>query len=1563
MSFQRDLTGSSNLYANIILNTNICASSVSTINLSATNASFTNITTNTWTTGNVSTPNVIATNGYFSNLYISTQSASTLNTSTLNICNLYASNSSITNLSTSYINTSTITAYITNQSTANVCLVATSNVYSSYNFLDNASISILNSSQAYISNLSGTYASFVNVSMRTITGVSELRVQNNGGMTIVDRDSSDPAVLTFNYTSYVSSLNTELTGLTIETNKGYGKIAAGLNCSLQFYADSVIQAENTSTTGWNLYSSLNSSYKVNFSNLSVSTLSASSFAVTNLSVSSVSAFSVSVASVCASYAYISYIAALSTFYNLSRDAFGDLYVVSQTYNTSYKTKPAIQSDGTNASYFVYSFDQGTYTPMSIGVSGVSVSNLQVLYNISAETINVCDIYPNHVYGINGVYGETLFTRDNVTFLKSNNTTLLDSIQVVNQSTKPKSVHQGWLIDQYEFNVSDGSTALFFDKNNICALNSCLYVSNISTKGISSTTMKSTSVTFDYASSIEFDVRTDTGSAVAGTLYEFDNHLTLQSNVTNTSGIYINIGSAPVIEITSTSINLAKTLYASAIYPFYVSNGNFSNLNVSNFSPGTINTTTINATTGNISNIYTSNIYGVSYISGQGVLNIRNDGVVIRDKNTSGTAYLALNYDSSTYGGEIYGLILEADQTDGAVISAGYQLPLTITLDGVSQLYNTCAGGFVFYNSLNTSFTANISRINNTSMFVSNLSASNISVPGRISVSNISATSISVTGQINASAIRTTADIIATGTGNVSGYGLYGQTLSTSNVYCSVQVNASQVSCSSISTALIYSSNTSFINMSFGTGTGTTLSASTLNASTFNVSTFAVTNLSLQNLSVTNTMSVSRIATSRINFCVGSTYFGSIEGGSTMPITIDGTNCTTTGFTIGVTPRFWINTSGASCYVSFFCSRGNFSTLNASTLSVSTFSPNTITTTTLTASTINGSTGNFSNIYSTSMFVSNLSCSTLQATGDIEAKSALITNNGIIFKEFNSSSMIPIYANIYETSTSSTSTWNFEGFNVNEILFNVYGTDTLSISENYLSSVNGTLNISNISSKHISSTTASITTITTSTINICNASIINISGTNSIHNIGLISVVSDGIYFKNTFPTLFPPYFQFDYWDTSVSSYDRGITFFSSKARGSFFDGGTLPLVLAMDDTAQATCTSSSGWTFQNVINQSYQTNISKLAVSNMSLSGTANFSTLNVSTLTSTTFNPATITTTTLNASTGNFSTLESTSANISNISISYMSVSYITNTSIKTDNISTTNASITSALTIPNTIDCASVGNALTLHSTTLNTSVTGLRCPNYIDGLDLNSGLFIGYSHTAGFCNVCRPFRGWGGVQSTGYNATTTTNNLAVGGNLTSGDLTLGNTTMTGNISVDTTGDVVFGCDIRSTWNTSNLIQFSTQLGSNYSLTNVVTSGSVSGTNLSRLYYPTPANISLLDMPVGLYLVSIAGSLRGFSGYDAIPSNCYAGICYGTNASFTNANTTRQQVKYIFAPNLYSNASTANVVDMSFTGLINMSVTGQKIGAYIQYQATNLATAGSVQMQITAINVVKIA
>jgi hypothetical protein len=289
-------------------------------------------------------------------------------------------------------------------------------------------------------------------------------------------------------------------------------------------------------------------------------------------------------------------------------------------------------------------------------------------------------------------------------------------------------------------------------------------------------------------------------------------------------------------------------------------------------------------------------------------------------------------------------------------------------------------------------------------------------------------------------------------------------------------------------------------------------------------------------------------------------------------------------------------------------------------------------------------------------------------------------------------------------------------------------------------------------------------------------------------------------------------------------------------------------------------------------------------------------------------------------------------------------------------------NASNISIQKINNSFSTMSTSLPLTLYSVS-NTETTGLRVPTFVDSQDLGA-LTLGYNQTAGFINVCRACRFYSNILTdSNINGINATDSIVFGNNITTGNLRIGNSTMTGNISIQTTGDCIFECDQRSTWNTSGIIAFSTQLGSGYEVVGNVNSGNISGTNVCRVYYPTPANISLQNMPVGKYLMSVVCCIKGFSGYNAIPGNIYSGIAYGTNASFTDANTTRLNANYVFAPNLYSNASTATVLPMTFTYPFNVSTTGQKIGFYVQYQATNLATAGSVIINFFSCNVVKIA
>ena len=1430
MAFQRDLTGNSNLYANVILNTNVCASSVSTTNLSATNASITNLTANTFTYGNISTPNVIATNGYFSNLYIS-----------------------------------------------------------SYN------ISTLTTSQIYTSNLSASRIDVTTVSnLQTTQGSTTLMIKNNGGLIVKDRDTSDPSLIQLNYTS---APGFETYGLYLEANKAYGAIGSGLNCSLQFYADTVLQAENTSTTGWRLYSSLNSSYKVNFSsasvsNLSCSTITASTFTVTNLSVSSVSAYSVSVATVCASYAYISYIAALSTYYNLSRDEYGDLYTMATYTNSSFAGQRSMKTDGFNSSYFTWEFEASNIPKFLINTCGISASNIQTtgvasLTNISSSYISVT----------NSITTQAMTVSTGILFRDNTSIPLWANIHDETVGSTRKWRFDGYKTDQIVFAVKDS--------------------------GGLTTDMMTIADTYIYSGNCSFTVSSISTSKVS---------------VSNLS----------MLLLTGTQAN--------------ISTGNFSSLNVSTFTPTSVIATNVSTT-----NLSVITINNLSNISTSKVITARCDGLIVRDMNTSGTAYFALNYDNTTLT-DAYGLILEADQTDGAVISAGYQLPLTVTLDGVSQLYNTCAGGFQFYNTINSSFrtnfssvsvsnlsvstltgttitgtttngtTINGSTINGSTINASTLSTTSITVSS-ISTSSVSTTNISNTNFSSANASVTNITGTTTSFTNVRGvsfvassyvsaqytYGVLGvitSVLNASNIFCSQQVNASQVSCSSISTAQIYSSNTSFINMSFTTGTGTTLSVSTLNVSTI-AGTVSLTNLSVSTSATVQNMCVSNLWVSAINFLNGASalQYGYIQkSGFDLAIMSQATggNVAITRIGNNGNVRFDVGQSGVSCYVSFYASTGNFSTL-----SVSTFNPTTITTTTLSASTgnfstlnastwtfpstistttFNGSTGNFSNLNTCNIYTSSLNIK--DAYSNIQ---------------FLSSSSL-VYAEQYVNSATSTF---IEAFYppITKRTTIINGNNVMILNDTYVS-------IPNISSTSISTSVITGTTMTATTVN--------------------------------------------------------GATVNASTFNVSTFSPATIATTTLSASTGNFSTLNASTWNLPSSITVSSLNacNISTLnfSVTSMTVSEITNASKFTVSNISATNLTLVNITSV-------------SAITNASKFTVSYVSANAITASDI---NVSYTFTSELYMSGINNSFKGIDPQLPVTIYSVS-NTFDTGLRVPTYLDSYTLGA-LTLGYNQTTGFINVCRATRFYDNVLLTdNINGINATNSLAFGNNITSGTVRIGNLTMTGNISLNTStgninissvsgninlntstdgtinfittngainfstsADVVFNSDRRSTWNTSDILPSSTQLGSFYQQSAAATT-SKTNTGQTFVFSPQNSNVSLTTVPVGLYLVSGQARIKTVGGYNASITGMNIGSCYGGTYNFTSGSTTRQA--FASAGSLNTSGTTDFTFCMSFTGIVNMTTTGNYIGAFMSATAAQAATVGSLTMGLDYCTVVKIA
>ena len=918
MSFNRPLTGASNLYATVVLDTNISANSVSTINISATNASFVNITSNTYTFGNVSTPNVIATNGYFSNLNISTQSVSTLNVCTINSTNIYTSNASITNLSTSFINASTIRAYITNTSTQNVCLVATSTLYSSYNYLDNASITYLsasaltlntlNSSNIYLENASITNLSAEDISvdginccfvetysirsqyaqieqtlnvsnisyLKLINSANILRIQNNGGIIVKDRDTSDPALIQLNYASTPSI---ETYGLYLEANKSgtnaYGRIGAGLNASLQFYADTVIQAESTSTSGWNFYNNINSSYQTNLSNINVSNLSATVFNTSNFQAFNVSGYYVSGQIGYMSVLYTSTVANYGFYINLSRDAFGDPYqTVTMKNNDINSSKPAFNIDGQNVSFLRFSFDDNTYEPMQINYSTVYVSNLSCVGNISTSQIYASQIYTSNTSFLNMSFGTGTGTTLSTSTLNAS-TINISTIKPTNISVTNLSVTTIASISSLavsRINFCKGATNYGY----IDAAANLLYDLNVTNATIAS---------FAYGGNVKFAYNTNSVSmytSLFGTRAYFSNlsvsNLSVSTlttttfnpttintttvNVSNLNNSTANISNASLFNIIGNTITVSTSvLNSNGTFNISVLNCSSSNISL----PANVNFSTINACSANICNISITSAsiddltveYGLleycfvnsectildaltfssgpfstvgtmyrdtstSYIA----LQINNasqyNGYAFQNSNGDNLATMNINTSRFTVENASFSNVSISSLTVSTLTTSTFN-PTTIntTTVNVSNLNNSTANisNASLFNIIGNTITVSTSVLNSNGTFnisVLNCSSSNISLPANVNFSTINACSANIS--------------------NASLFNIIGNTItvSTSVLNSNGTFNISVLNCSSSNISALLPANVNF---------------STINACSANICNISITSASIDDLTV------------------------------------------------------------------------------------------------------------------------------------------------------------------------------------------------------------------------------------------------------------------------------------------------------------------------------------------------------------------------------------------------------------------------------------------------------------------------------------------------------------------------------------------------------------------------------------------------------------------------------------------------------------------------------------------------------------------------------------------
>lgn len=1327
MSFNRPLTGQSQIYATVALNTNVCSNSVSTTYLSATYASFTNMTTNTWTAGNVSTPNVIATNGYISNLYISTINSSNLVLPSATIINLSTSN--ISNSST--ITTSTITAYTANTSFVNSCLVNVSTTYSNYAYVSNISVSEISiATQIDIDgDCIAVNGRFQHAQIQNAGGNTQFVIEQVGNYT--NQNIVNSGVQSIEFTRLNASL-------------------ASLNSSRCIFWNPVY----TSTT----YSSVVNSLTSNTSTLNSSSLNTSNMSVSNLSTSNISVTAVS--------------------------------VIGQINASRIRASTDIISVGNLSGVDIYG-------------SGVNCSNVFVSQQVNTSTVS-CRSITN--------------VSTNSSWLNASNS----SIGNLSVTTETVTTHN--------------STTINSSTGNFSTLNA----SNLNPTSIVVTNFSGTNVSVQ-------SLNIYNGNSCIGTIAKFGSSLRLNTSNTQVSGFDIVLGSNLKF---SQGINDA-TFYTS----LNASRANFSILNVSTFSPANIMTTTVTASTLTASSLNISNfnpttittstmnvskIYTLNSISSASTVAIRSDGVTIRDINSSGTAYLGLNYDSSSFGGEIYGLVLEADQTDGAVISAGYECPLTITLDGVSQLYNTCAGGFQFYNTIHSSFAANISTIN-----VSNISGTNGSFTN-LTITNGTAPPIRIldTGVIEAPMLNVSMDstiqyltatngtcemewiiqdqlTFRTGTGPGTLEGDVGRNSSY------ITFRNFQPLCHGYS----FANNTGVEYASFN---GSDLKFCATNASLSNISNWNLSgyNISSENISVNNEITSTYVTAYSIysdQLSTGGSFTATnlvAKGGNITLMDSTYNNYKTTNFNTSTV----IDTYNAGYGDNYRIDMGGNTVMNMNVCNVS--------------------------FYGTSVYTSTI-FNTSQYTSYINACNASIdtlTNTSGTIIRINNTSLFTSNISVSSISTSTLTNVSATLTRINNTSFFGTNMSVASISCSNIS-VTGKINVSTITIFNSSTTNGSVNALSTSNLNATNISTTSISG-----NASWISLNCSQL---NTCAKINASY---------VSAI--GISVDNISATNEL----TIPFV-----TCSGTVQSD------GVTVGAY-----------LGVNGPADFN---------------------------------------SSTNISYLYISQINN-SFRAIN-----------TTLPITITSVS------------NDANTGIRLPNFIDSQDTGTGITIGSNHTAGFINCCRGTRVYGNLLTTGnINPITATNNLVIGNTLTTGHLQLGSTTMTGNVSIDTTGYVNFSCDRRSTYNSSNLVGYSTQLGSYY-FTNTVQIVNRTTAGASYVFSPNATtNPTMTTLPVGLYMISVNGCLESYASYTGTISY-QMGVALGTTLPMTNANTTRVVLSQDNGAMNFTSASGSAFLPISVSGVVSITTTGQYLAGYGLISLAGTITAGNVDYRIRSVFITKIA
>ena len=255
------------------------------------------------------------------------------------------------------------------------------------------------------------------------------------------------------------------------TTRGYSRITVGQNLSFQVIADTAPQLENTSTTGWKFYSSINSNGRANISNIYSSSVYSST-----INASTVNATNMSLANFSANEVHAPFLSDVSEIQGA-----GSI--------KTFATQSVFRNLGNDSAELLMNYDDATFTEvngykLTVGyVSGITVSINNLSYNFTNNGVSQLQ---------NTSAGWTFFKPINVCAnIYSSYNIYTSYMSVRNMNCQKDFIYASAYGD---FNNTDYASSFYFSSyvatvsalTGVSAVYTCIYCSNLSVSNMSIT---------------------------------------------------------------------------------------------------------------------------------------------------------------------------------------------------------------------------------------------------------------------------------------------------------------------------------------------------------------------------------------------------------------------------------------------------------------------------------------------------------------------------------------------------------------------------------------------------------------------------------------------------------------------------------------------------------------------------------------------------------------------------------------------------------------------------------------------------------------------------------------------------------------------------------------------------------------------------------------------------------------------------------------------------------------------------------------------------------------------